>query len=73
MPNHIYATALFSSRIPFLLSNAAAFHITTTAPNASPSQAEQEAARIGSFERIHASTIPWLPPLLKVRRLNDFL
>ncbi|KAF7977404.1 hypothetical protein HWV62_4037 [Athelia sp. TMB] len=60
-----YAAALLSSRIPFLLSNAAAFHIATTAPNASPPQSEQEAARIGSFERIHASTIPWLPPLLK--------
>ena len=57
-----------SSRIPFLLSNAVAFHVTTTAPNEPPKQSEQDAVKKGRWERIFASTISWLPPLAKVRQ-----
>ncbi|KAF7980675.1 hypothetical protein HWV62_37105 [Athelia sp. TMB] len=62
----VAVASFLSSRIPFLLSNAIAFHVTTTAPNEPPKQSEQDAVKKGRWERIFASTISWLPPLAKL-------
>ncbi|KAF7978674.1 hypothetical protein HWV62_45210 [Athelia sp. TMB] len=56
-------TSVLFSRIPFILSNAVAFHIALTPPNEPPSQSEQAAAKVDRMEQIYASMQSWLPHL----------